>query len=81
MSATPGAPAYTPTERRLMEVLSDMEEHPNTELQTCLYDELASPENLRFHMSNLRKKVMALGMGIYSTRVNGHTKYRLVRLG
>ena len=71
---------YTPTQRKMMEVLSDGQRHRRIELHACLVDELGPLSNITAHISNLRKKLRPKGQDIiceFSSRV---IYYRLVRL-
>lgn len=55
---------FTPTERRILKVLSDGQPHTRAELMKCLWDELASPAAMRQHIINIRPKIAPLGQTI-----------------
>ena len=71
-------PEFTPTQRRMLKLLSDGKGHSKHELKLCIDDELASMSSVFFHISTLRKKLHAKGEDIIctSTRVYGGTKGR-----
>jgi DNA-binding response OmpR family regulator len=68
----------TPTERRILAILSDGKPHPRQELQGCLNDDLATPQVVRQHISNLRTKIDS-GQEIISTFHNKKMCYRLIK--
>jgi hypothetical protein len=68
---------YTPTERRILALLSDGFLHSKNELRKCLNDDL-SEDGVKFHIWSLRKKLKGAGQDI-SHVVNGVTWYCLVR--
>lgn len=74
----------TPTERRIMTMLSDGYRHRKSELQTCLGDELATNGTLLVHIANIRKKLRIVGQDIVSfssrTSEDGESYYMQVRL-
>lgn len=70
---------FTPTELRMLEVLSDGRQHTRKELHACLYDELSSLKTVKFHVSTLRKKLERRGETIVCVLNNG-VHYRHVRL-
>lgn len=47
----------TPTERCIMERLSDGQPHTRRELHECLPDDLGALGNIKTHISNIRKKL------------------------
>lgn len=66
---------YTPTEKRIMDLLSDGMAHPvPIILERCFEDELTTASSLRVHITNLRDKIPN-GYDIVSR--NG--SYRLIR--
>jgi hypothetical protein len=76
-------PHFSPTQKCLMEILGDGNQHPRDELMKCLWDELGKPVNLSNHLTLLRKKLHPIGQDVVSERHRGDTGYlyRLVRLG
>jgi len=73
-------PDYTPTQRKLLIVLSDGLPHTREELHKSLPDDLAIPATLRMHLSNIRKKLHPLGQDILVEHIKGQINYRLVKL-
>jgi DNA-binding response OmpR family regulator len=68
---------YTPTEQRMLDLLSDGFVHTKEELKRCLWDELARIETVQVHISNLRKKLRPQGRDIIC---NHQFDYQQVRL-
>ena len=73
-------PTYTPTESRLVAMLSDGKVHSRRELLTCIDDDQAEFANLRVHLSRVRKKVQPLGQDIMYVSGNCTSGYRHVCL-
>ena len=71
---------FTPTETRLLKVLSDGERHLTTELHAQLDDELQSRLNVSVHMHNIRKKLKLKGETVLCEYYFGRRYYRHVRL-
>lgn len=72
---------FTPTEKRILAILSDGKPHTREELKTALWDELGSIQNLAARMTYLRRKLGRRGEGIAFTRTTGFLgTYTLVRL-
>jgi DNA-binding response OmpR family regulator len=72
---------YTPTEARILSVLSDGGRHSRDEIHACLNDNLSGPGTSRVHIHNLRKKLQALGEDIVCEMLFGRKRcYRHVRL-
>ncbi len=55
---------FTPTQRRMLEVLADGLPHRREELRACLEDELASIETMRKHIGAMRKLLRTDGHDI-----------------
>jgi len=72
--------AFTPTESRLVKMLSDGKPHSRRELLTCIDDDQAEFSNLRSHICSVRKKVKPLGEDIMFVSGNCVSGYRHVRL-
>ena len=49
---------FTPTQVRMLQVLSDGEPHTYQELHNCLRDELSYKGNMYCHITILRKKLL-----------------------
>jgi DNA-binding CsgD family transcriptional regulator len=77
-----GKKEFTPTEERMLAVLSDGDRHKKEELKACLADELAeSPQIVNFHICNIRKKLQTKGQSIICEKGWGRQLYyRQVRL-
>jgi len=69
---------FTPTQKRIMEILKDGHAHPVAELWAVLGDDQAHESTLRVHISFLRKILQVNGLDIISEHRMG-TGYRLVR--
>ena len=65
----------SPTQQRIMDVLSDGEEHPFEDLLPVLDDGQGSEELLRTHLKDIRKRIGPQGLDVVCRR----GKYRLVR--
>ena len=55
-------PDWTPTQARMLKVLSDGMPHRYEELRACLDDELA--RNVKTHIGHIRKKLRPIGQDI-----------------
>jgi len=56
-------PTFTDTESRLWEILKDGEPHTLDELKKAV-DEYCSTNNLRTHLSNMRKRLEPIGLNV-----------------
>ena len=70
---------FTPTETRLLRMLSDGNRHLKTELMTCIEDDLANPMTVNYHLCNIRKKLRDRGEGIIVELWERRIYYRQVR--
>ena len=70
---------YTPTEQRLIHLLSDGMPHPKAEVQGCIGDELSRAARYSA-LSALRKKLRPIGQEIVCETTGRATFYRHVRL-
>lgn len=70
---------FTKVEQRMLEVLSDGLPHSRKELHACLYDELSRISSIRYHLSNIRKKLPD-GETVICEYVGTTFKYRHIRL-
>lgn len=77
MSASNG---YTPTQRKMLAVLSDGLPHSKVELHACLHDDLGEMSNIRVHLANVRKHLRPKGQDVLTQFINRRLHYRLVRL-
>lgn len=73
-------PRYTPTQRRMLDVLADGLPHNRQELHACLDDELTAPEAIKFHISTMRVTLRRAGQDIVCELYKGTIHYRHVRL-
>lgn len=71
---------FTPTHKRMLEVLSDGLPHSRLEMHACLYDELGDIENIHYHISTLRKHLRKKGEDILIQIISRRPHYRHVRL-
>jgi len=72
---------HTPTQQRILDVLSDGCPHPMTELLVCLPDPVANTrKNVAWHLVELRKKLRPVGQDILCQFLNRRLYYRHVRL-
>ena len=55
---------FTPTQRRMLAVLSDGLPHTRLELAECLEDDLANPASVKKHLYLMRKVLRAQGQEI-----------------
>jgi DNA-binding CsgD family transcriptional regulator len=69
---------FTPTERRIMEILIDGSDHHKEELAKCMEHD-TELRTLAQHISNMRKKLRPKGFDILLS-MNGKLYYRCVRL-
>lgn len=72
--------SFTPTQRRMMDVLADGEPHRQEELRLCLGDPLASVQNIRPHLSAMRKVLRRKREDVLCVWVDRCRCYRWVRL-
>jgi hypothetical protein len=73
-------PQFTPTQRRILAVLSDGLPHTPGELHACLDDELAGRNAVQFHLSKLRKTLREVGQDVICEYYQRRFTYRHVRL-
>lgn len=71
---------FTPTEKKILELLMDGQGHTKREIfDKCIPDELARLSAVNNHLLNLRKKLAPGGQGIQNEQLNGKSVFRLVR--
>lgn len=80
MLSVPPAMKLTPTERKILDVLSDGLPHTRAEVHACLPDELGDMSNVWVHISNLRGKLRATGRDVACVYRNRRRHYQLFRL-
>lgn len=71
---------FTPTETKLLNVLSDGQAHTREELRVCLTDELVGPKALSVHIYRIRKMLNTRGETIVCEFRYRKYYYRHVRL-
>lgn len=71
---------YTPTQRKMLAVLSDGLPHPRAELHACLNDELQPHDHIHPHLDGIRKHIRPKGQDIICQLLNKRCCYRLIRL-
>jgi hypothetical protein len=72
---------YTPTQRKILAVLSDRRPHSPAELFACLPDDLGSVRNIRPHLTRLRSKLRPRRDIVCEVRIRSERRevsYRLV---
>jgi hypothetical protein len=70
----------TKVQNRMMQVLSDGLPHTREELHACLADELGPTDNIRSHISGIRKFLNPKGYDILFVRKQIGFRYILIRL-
>ena len=78
MSASNG---WTPTQKRMVELLNDGEQHHMNELKRCLFDNAqGSAANVNCHLTAIRKKLRPIGRDVLCQFIEGESWFRQVRL-
>ena len=71
---------FTPTQQRILEMLSDGLYHRQDQLLRCLNDDMTDKSTLNVHLSNLRKILASTGERIICMEEDRITYYRHVRV-
>jgi len=71
---------FTPTEQRMLAVLSDGMLHTRDELHACLNDEHGPVSNIRPHVHSLKTKLQPKGEDVICQYYRGGYYYRHVRI-
>lgn len=71
---------YTPTERRMLDILDDGLPHRREELHACLGDELAPLSAIQNHISRLRAKLKPKGHDVLCVSRDNTRYYQRVVL-
>ena len=71
---------YTPTERRMLELLRDGLPHSREDLHSCLDDDLSQLTAIQYHLSRIRGKLSLIGEDIICEYYKRSFYYRHVRL-
>lgn len=72
-------PDFTPTQRRILQVLADGEPHAREELHKCLDDDLAGASAVRKHICLMRKVLRPMGQDVICQLRNRRLFYRQIR--
>jgi hypothetical protein len=73
-------PKLTPTQQRMLDLLSDGLPHNKAELHALLWDNLSYANTIQVHISALRKVLRARGEDILCEFIHRRLHYRHVRL-
>ena len=71
---------FTPTQKRLLDMLADGMPHSNYELLQCLNDDMASIGTVRAHIYYLRTRLRPKGFDIIAHRAGRDHTFRKVRV-
>ena len=72
--------SFTPTEQRILLLLSDGRHHLKTELKDCLNDDLQSTNNIGVYIHRLRKKLHKINQDLACEQRFMKSYVRLVRV-
>lgn len=72
--------SFTPTQQKILDVLSDGKSHSRQELIDCLEDAVADRKNLNVHLSNLRARMRPAGHDVIYCPRHRKAYYRHVVL-
>ena len=74
-------PNFTPTQQKIIDMLSDGKPHSRKELKRCLPDELAELKTVNVHIAHIRLKLRPLGEDIICEMgPMNHLGFRHIRL-
>lgn len=71
---------FSPTQSKILAILSDGMPHSIEELQRCLWDEKGASHNVAAHLTAIRKVIRPRGEDIICQHLNHSHRYRHVRL-
>jgi len=71
---------FTPTQKRMLKVLSDGQRHTREELHACLDDELSALSAIQAHITYIRKHLEIRGEDIVCVARDRSYHYQHVRL-
>jgi len=71
---------FTPTEKRILKLLSDGRPHKRQEVHACLEDDLSNLKSITPHISRIRVKINAVGEEIVCVARERSYYYQHVRL-
>ena len=69
---------FTPTQQKIMNLLSDGEPHGKIDIYNCLPYELGQLNSVHRHLTHIRRKLKPKGEGILCVIVNRKLAYRYV---
>lgn len=75
-----GMNGYSPTQVKILQLLSDGKPHTREEIHALLIDELCQIEMVSVHISRIRKHLRPKGEEIICELANRRIHYRHVRL-
>jgi hypothetical protein len=70
---------WTPTEQRIWNVLRDGMAHHETELRSCLDDEMGCQSLLSVHLAYMRRKLKSSHLNIVCTSKSDPVMYQLMQ--
>lgn len=70
----------TPTQKKMLQLLSDGMPHSRAEVHACLPDELGARTNIYPHLSGIRRQLKEIGEAILVEFIRGRLHFRHVRL-
>ena len=70
---------FTPTQKSILEILSDGKMHRREEFKQCLSDDLAPITAIHYHISTLRAKIRGIGENIMFIRDGKQSYYQIRR--
>ena len=73
-----GPVMLSPTEQRIMDLLSDGLPHTKKEMVLCLADPMGGEDNVKPHLHNLRKKLLIQNEAVLCVLVGGRVKYQFL---
>ena len=73
-----GPTMFSPTEQRIMDLLSDGLPHTKKEMVACLADPMGGEDNVKPHLHNLRKKLLTRNEAVLCVLVGGRIKYQFL---
>jgi hypothetical protein len=68
----------SPTQKRMLALLSDRQWHSSQDLHACLSDELTPISNIAPHLHHLRRALRSRGQDVISQRLGGKPYYLLI---
>lgn len=72
--------SFSPTERKIFELLRDGDKHTKSEIKETFSDHLCSDNTLRVHIHAINRKIRSKGQEVVCIRKNWTSYYRWVRI-